>query len=63
MIGVHVWDSLVINNILKVEKAKIDFKDALNKFLLSSYYVPDIGDPAAIHTDKFIPHYGAHNLW
>ena len=49
----NVLDSLVINNIQKVYKAKIDFKYALNKFILSSYYVPSIGDIAVIHTDKY----------
>lgn len=63
MTGMHnVLDSLVINSILKVEKTKMDFKHALNKFLLSSYYVPGIGHTAVIHIDKLITHDGAQNL-
>lgn len=58
----NVLDSLVINYILKVEKAKIDFKCALNKFILRAYYVPGIGDTAVVHTDKFITHPSAQNL-
>lgn len=61
MIDMHNVRDGIVNNIVKVEKLKIDFKHALNKFILSSYYVPGIGDTAVIHIDKFITHYGAQN--
>lgn len=47
-----VGNSLVINNTLKVEKAKVDFQHLVNKYISSSYYVPGIGDTAVTHTNS-----------
>lgn len=47
-----VRNSLVINNALKVEKAKVDFQHLVNKYISSSSYVPGVGDTAVTHTNS-----------